>query len=180
MRPLGRFQMLAGAFAGAFGAVWRARGNVLGRVVALKIVHAGHLASEAELERFHREARAAAQLRHPGIVTVHEVTTPEGLPTIVEDFIRGVSLKGGGGYALLVFDLSPTPKIPRPPPVTGPLLGILKYCLNDDDMPRGPQSVRNPRKDVWGLFYQTGQTLLALVVAVFGGLLGRVFADSSP
>jgi hypothetical protein len=48
--------------------------------VALKIPHASLLTSEADLERFHREARAAAQLRHPGIVTVHEVQTLEGLP----------------------------------------------------------------------------------------------------
>src|SRR5207248_10690136 len=40
-----------------------------------------------------REARAAAQLRHPGIVTVHEVQMLEGLPTIVADFIEGVTLR---------------------------------------------------------------------------------------
>src|SRR5262249_13647827 len=47
----------------------------------------------ADLQRFRREARAAAQLRHPGIVTVHEVQTLDGLPTIVSDFIEGVPLK---------------------------------------------------------------------------------------
>jgi hypothetical protein len=78
---------------GAFGAVWRARDLELDRTVALKIPHASLLTSEADLERFHREARAAAQLRHPGIVTVHEVQTLEGLPTIVSDFIDGVPLK---------------------------------------------------------------------------------------
>ncbi|HEV2947830.1 MAG TPA: protein kinase [Gemmataceae bacterium] len=44
------------------------------------------------LQRFEREARAAAQLRHPGIATVHEVISVEGLPAIVADFIRGVPL----------------------------------------------------------------------------------------
>jgi WD40 repeat protein/tRNA A-37 threonylcarbamoyl transferase component Bud32 len=78
---------------GAFGAVWRARDTELDRLVALKIPHTGLLTSSEELERFHREARAAAQLRHPGIVTVHEVVTLEGLPTIVADFIEGVPLK---------------------------------------------------------------------------------------
>jgi serine/threonine-protein kinase len=83
MRPLGKFQLLERVGLGAFGAVWRARDTVLDRVVALKIPHTGLVTSEVDLERFHREARAAAQLRHPGIVTVHEVETLEGLPVIV-------------------------------------------------------------------------------------------------
>src|SRR5262249_56761327 len=70
-----------------------ARDTVLDRVVALKIPHTGLLTSEVDLERFHREARAAAQLRHPGIVTVHEVQTLEGLPVIVADFVEGVPLR---------------------------------------------------------------------------------------
>src|SRR5262249_16824249 len=90
---LGKFQLLDRVGMGAFGAVWRARDTDLDRIVALKIPHAGSLTEEAELERFHREARAAAQLRHPGIVTVHEVETLDGLPAIVSDFIEGVSVK---------------------------------------------------------------------------------------
>jgi len=93
MRRLGKFQLLDRVGLGAFGAVWRARDSELDRIVALKIPHTGLLTNETDLERFHREARAAAQLRHPGIVTVHEVVTLEGLPTIVSDFIEGVSLK---------------------------------------------------------------------------------------
>jgi serine/threonine-protein kinase len=93
-RPLGKFQLLERVGLGAFGAVWRARDTELDRIVALKIPHTGLLTDGAELERFHREARAAAQLRHPGIVTVHEVQTLEGLPTLVSDFIDGVPLRG--------------------------------------------------------------------------------------
>jgi serine/threonine protein kinase len=92
-RPLGKFRLLERVGVGAFGAVWRARDMELDRIVALKIPHASMLTSEADLERFHREARAAAQLRHPGIVTVHDVQTLEGLPTIVSDFIDGVPLR---------------------------------------------------------------------------------------
>jgi serine/threonine protein kinase len=93
MKPLGKFQLLERVGLGAFGAVWRARDTELDRIVALKIPHANLLTSEADLERFHREARAAAQLRHPCIVTVHEVQTLDGLPTIVSDFIEGVPLR---------------------------------------------------------------------------------------
>jgi serine/threonine protein kinase/DNA-binding beta-propeller fold protein YncE len=93
MRRLGKFQLLERVGLGAFGAVWKARDTELDRVVALKIPHAGLLTSAEGAERFYREARAAAQLRHPGILTVHEVTTLEGLPAIVSDFIAGVTLR---------------------------------------------------------------------------------------
>src|SRR5262249_13318821 len=92
-RPLGRFRLLERVGQGAFGAVWKARDTELDRVVALKIPHSGLLTEGDERERFHREARAAAQLRHPGIVTVHEVAILEGLPVIVCDFVQGVTLK---------------------------------------------------------------------------------------
>src|SRR5262249_10725815 len=93
MRQMGKFQVLERIGLGAFGAVWKARDTELGRIVALKIPHAGLLASPAHRERFYREARAAAQLRHPGIVTVHEVATLDGLPALVADFIDGVNLR---------------------------------------------------------------------------------------
>src|SRR5262249_2182639 len=92
-RPLGKYQLLERVGLGAFGAVWKARDTELDKLVALKIPHTGLLTEAGELERFHREARAAAQLRHPGIVTVHDVKTLEGLPIIVSEFISGVPLK---------------------------------------------------------------------------------------
>jgi serine/threonine protein kinase len=92
-RRLGKFQMLERVGVGAFGAVWKARDTELGRLVALKIPHASLLATPENLERFHREARAAAQLRHPGLIAIHEVTILEGLPAIVSDFIEGVVLR---------------------------------------------------------------------------------------
>ena len=90
---LGKFQLLERVGRGAFGAVWRALDIELDRIVALKIPHAGLTISPAELQHFLDEARKAAKLRHPGIVTVHEVTTLQGLPVIVSDFIHGVTLK---------------------------------------------------------------------------------------
>jgi WD40 repeat protein len=93
MRRLGKFQLLERVGLGAFGAVWKARDTELDRIVALKIPHAGLLASAEGVERFYREARAAAQVRHPGIVPVHEVATLEDLPAIVSDFIDGLTLR---------------------------------------------------------------------------------------
>jgi tRNA A-37 threonylcarbamoyl transferase component Bud32 len=93
MRQLGKFQLLERVGLGAFGAVWKARDTELDRVVALKIPHAGLLTTGEELERFRREARSAAQLRHPGVVTIHEVVELDGLPALVSDFIEGVPLR---------------------------------------------------------------------------------------
>src|SRR5205807_2458336 len=93
MKSMGKFQLLERLGLGAFGAVWKSRDTELDRLVALKIPHTGLLTVADDLERFQREARAAAQLRHPNIVSVHEVLTLEGLPTIVADFIDGVPLK---------------------------------------------------------------------------------------
>jgi WD40 repeat protein/tRNA A-37 threonylcarbamoyl transferase component Bud32 len=103
MRQLGKFQLLVRVGLGAFGAVWKARDTELDRIVALKIPHAGLLSAPRDLERFHREARAAAQLRHPGIVPVHEVATLDGLPALVADFIDGVSLRDLLGQRRLTF-----------------------------------------------------------------------------
>jgi tRNA A-37 threonylcarbamoyl transferase component Bud32/tetratricopeptide (TPR) repeat protein len=93
-RPLGRFQLLERVGQGAFGAVWKARDTSLDRIVALKVLHSGLGTDDQERQRFQREARAAAQLRHPGIVTVHEVLVQDGLPVLVADFVQGVTLHG--------------------------------------------------------------------------------------
>ena len=93
MRCLGKFQVIERVGAGSFGAVWKARDTELDRIVALKIPNPGLMSSEEGRQRFFREARAAAQLRHPGIVTVHEVATLDALPAIVADFVEGVTLR---------------------------------------------------------------------------------------
>src|SRR5439155_8609055 len=59
---------------------------------ALKVPRAGHLAGPQELARFLREARSVAQLRHPAIVSVHEVGSHGDVPFLVSDFVEGVTL----------------------------------------------------------------------------------------
>jgi WD40 repeat protein/serine/threonine protein kinase len=93
VRRLGRFHLLERVGQGTFGAVWRARDTELEREVALKIPHASLLTSPQAVERILREARAAAQLRHPGIVRLYEVITLNGVPVLVSDFIDGLPLK---------------------------------------------------------------------------------------
>jgi WD40 repeat protein/serine/threonine protein kinase len=93
LRVLGRFQLMHNVGQGAFGAVWRARDTQLDRIVALKIPHSSRLTAGDYQQRFEREARSAAQLRHPGIVRLYEVTVIDGTPVLVSDFIEGVPLK---------------------------------------------------------------------------------------
>jgi WD40 repeat protein/tRNA A-37 threonylcarbamoyl transferase component Bud32 len=92
LKALGRFQVLEMVGQGTFGIVYRARDPELDRVVALKVPRAGNLTGPQDLDRFLREARSVARLRHPGIVPVHEVGLHEGLPFLVSDFVQGLSL----------------------------------------------------------------------------------------
>src|SRR5262249_10219809 len=91
-QKLGRFEVLDTVGQGAFGTVYKARDPELDRVVAVKVPRAGNLAGPEELDRFLREARSVAQLRHPAIVAVHEVGQVEGVPYLVSDCVEGVTL----------------------------------------------------------------------------------------
>jgi serine/threonine-protein kinase len=91
VKTVGHFQLLERLGAGGFGAVWKARDTELDRVVAVKIPHKGQL-NRGDAEKFLREARAAAQLQHPNIVSVHEVGREGDFVYIVSDFIEGLSL----------------------------------------------------------------------------------------
>ncbi len=91
-RKIGRFELLDTVGHGAFGTVYKARDPELDRPVALKVPRAGQFATPEDLDRFLREARSAAQLQHPAIVTVHEVGVATGLPYLVSDFVEGITL----------------------------------------------------------------------------------------
>src|SRR5260370_28033905 len=93
-RRLDKFELLEQVGLGAFGAVWKARDTDLNLLVAVKIPHPGPLVTPQDEERFVREGRSAAQLRHPSIVSVHQVGRHEGVPYLVADFIAGATLAG--------------------------------------------------------------------------------------
>lgn len=81
-RSIGHFELLEQVGAGSFGSVWKARDTELDRLVAIKIPRRDQIGS-GDAELFLREARAAAQLRHPQIVAVHEVGREDGTLYIV-------------------------------------------------------------------------------------------------
>src|SRR2546423_2816246 len=75
------------------GEVYRAHDAVLGREVALKVLHA-HLAGDRGfVDRFRREARAAAILNHPNIVDVYDWGSTDGTYFMVMEFVRGHNLR---------------------------------------------------------------------------------------
>ncbi|MGW2310693.1 serine/threonine-protein kinase [Actinomadura luteofluorescens] len=94
----GRYRLVSLLGRGGMGAVWRARDEDLDREVAVKELrlpeHLDDAGRRTWIARLEREARAAARLRHPGIVTVHDrVTGPDGRPWIVMELVRGRSLE---------------------------------------------------------------------------------------
>jgi serine/threonine protein kinase len=78
---------------GGMGSVYKARELTLDRDVALKIVPESRRHDDQFVERFRREARIAARLRHPRIVSVHEVGTLGGFPYFSMDYIDGSTLR---------------------------------------------------------------------------------------
>ena len=80
---------------GGMGAVYKGWQKSLGRFVAIKILPTGHDGGDAEFAaRFKREAAALAQLRHPGIIPVHDAgEKPDGLLYFVMDFVAGADLQ---------------------------------------------------------------------------------------
>jgi serine/threonine protein kinase len=77
---------------GGMGVVYKARHRQLKRDVALKMILAGRHAGPEQLERFLAEARAVAQLQHPNVVQIFDISEHEGLPYFSLEFVDGQSL----------------------------------------------------------------------------------------
>ena len=90
-KKLGHFELIEQIGAGSFGSVWRAHDTALDRTVAMKIPRKGQL-DVAESELFLREARTAAQVRHPNIVSIYEVGREDDTVFIVSEYVQGVTL----------------------------------------------------------------------------------------
>lgn len=88
----GAYELLEEIGRGGMGVVYRARQPGLDRVVALKMLLAGEFADAGTRQRLLREARIAARLSHPGIVTIHDVGEHQGRPYFAMEYVPGHNL----------------------------------------------------------------------------------------
>src|SRR5579864_7279590 len=92
----GRYRLQAPIGRGAMGVVWRARDELLDRDVAVKEVQVAETLTEEEranaYQRTLREAKTAARLSHPAVVSVFDVASEDGRPWIVMELINSQSL----------------------------------------------------------------------------------------
>jgi serine/threonine protein kinase len=87
----GRYRLERVLASGGMGAIFRGDDELLGRPVAVKVLHP-HLAGTPDAERFFREGQVIASLTHPNLATIYDMDTLEGLPYLVIEFVEGESL----------------------------------------------------------------------------------------
>ena len=92
-RTLKHYRIIAPLGAGGMGEVYLAQDTKLDRKVALKVLPAGVATNPDRMERFIREAKAAAALNHPNIAHIYEIGDSEGTPFIAMEYVDGVTLR---------------------------------------------------------------------------------------
>jgi eukaryotic-like serine/threonine-protein kinase len=89
----GPYKVLYMIGAGTFARVFRAMHRDTGRVVAVKVLRSRHRGDMAQIEQFLREGRMGLKLRHPNIVSIHEIQNDARAPYLVMEFVEGETLR---------------------------------------------------------------------------------------
>ena len=95
MERIGRYELRDKLGQGGMGVVYRAFDTLLHRVVAVKVISATIDGNPDLRERFFREARAAGQLSHPNIITIHDLGEDNGVPYLAMEYLEGEDLQPG-------------------------------------------------------------------------------------
>ena len=103
-KTFGKYEAISHLGSGAMGVVWRAQDPVLGRTVAIKTISAALGSDNENKERFLREARAAAQLNHPNIITVFDFGQADNELYMAMELLEGKDLKELITQGQLTFD----------------------------------------------------------------------------
>lgn len=91
-RRFGDYELIDEIGRGGMGIIYMARQRSLNRIVAVKTIIGGQVASDSDVRRFRTEAEAAAKLQHPNIVTVHEVGEHKGQHFFSMEYVKGTNL----------------------------------------------------------------------------------------
>ena len=95
LKKIGKYEVVGKPLGqGGMGVVYRAVDPEIGRPVAIKMMRSTVADNPELIDRFYREVKATAMLRHPNIVTVYDWGKENGLPYIVMEFLEGSSLEG--------------------------------------------------------------------------------------
>src|SRR6516165_556368 len=89
-----RYQILSVIGRGGMGVVYKARQEIMDRLMAIKMLHSHMVAEPESVKRFFREAKTVSQVKHHHVVTLYDFgMSPQGQPFIVMDYLEGKSLK---------------------------------------------------------------------------------------
>src|SRR5690242_14745513 len=93
-QTIGRYTIIRELGHGAMGTVYEAEDPNIGRTVALKVVRTDQIGANRDevMRRFKNEARAAGNLNHPNIITIHDAGEHEGMLFIAMEFVQGANL----------------------------------------------------------------------------------------
>src|SRR5262245_41032586 len=91
-KTIAHYQILEKLGEGGMGVVYKARDTHLDRLVALKVLPPDKVADPERKRRFMQEAKAASALKHPNIITIHDIASENGIDFIVMEYVQGKTL----------------------------------------------------------------------------------------
>ncbi len=170
--PGGRYHIVERLSTGAIGGVYKALDTILDRPVAVKCIHldtpfADHSPDELR-ERFVREARIAARLQHPNIVTIYDIVATDDRGFIIMEFIEGQSLES------LIAERERL-RMPDAVHVLSQLAGALDYAHSRNVVHRDVKPVNilvSPSLWVWVTDFGIAKSELSTNLTMAGGVLG--------